>query len=405
MAGATLATVDAALVETWTEKDLAEQLYQSNPFLERVKRLKSTQVGQQALTAIHTGRNTGYTAFPATGATLNAAGNQSMAQAAWQYTHHAMQVKLEGSAIDATSSDKLAIANLVDVEVNGAIDDLNRNLSRQCFSAGDALVATCGTTSASTTVVLDPVTGFNAIERGWLAVGTVIDIGTSASEATIADAVTITAVVESVTAPTITISGSAVTTTSSHFVSLANSRLGATSYEMNGIDSIVSQSSTLGGLTVASNATWQAANVDSTAQALTLALLYAQDRKVMQKTGKASTMKLTSLKQAEAAYKLGQAQTRFAGDSNISVGNIDAFEIAGMTVARHPDCKNERFYFLTIEDFLLVTAGDPYWQNKIAGGNILQPIVNTDAYGSKVVVRLQLGARRRNSHAALTGLS
>jgi hypothetical protein len=76
-----------------------------------------------------------------------------------------------------------------------------------------------------------------------------------------------------------------------------------------------------------------------------------------------------------------------------------------MTVARHPDCKNERFYFLTIEDLLLVTAGDPYWQNKIAGANILQPIVNTDAYGSKVVVRLQLGARRRNSHAALTGLS
>jgi hypothetical protein len=173
MAGATLATVDAALIETWTEKDLAEQLYQSNPFLERVKRLKSTQVGQQALTAIHTGRNTGYTAFPATGATLNAAGNQSMAQAAWQYTHHAMQIKLEGSAIDATANDKLAIANLVDVEVNGAIDDLNRNLSRQCFSAGDALVCDVHDHVRVDDVVLDPVTGFNAIERGWLAVGTV----------------------------------------------------------------------------------------------------------------------------------------------------------------------------------------------------------------------------------------
>jgi hypothetical protein len=133
-----------------------------------------------------------------------------------------------------------------------------------------------------------------------------------------------------VTAPTITISGgSAVTTSSSHFVSLANSRSGATSYEMNGLDNIVSQSTTLGGLTVASNPTWQAANVDSTSQALTLALIYTQDRKIMQKTGKQSTMKLTSLKQAEAAYKLGQAQVRFTGDSNVSVGNIDAFEVAG----------------------------------------------------------------------------
>jgi hypothetical protein len=403
MAGATLSTVDAALKETWTEDKLAEQLYQGNPLLEQVRRLKKTQVGQQAVTPIHTGRNSGYTAFPSSNSSLNNAGNQSMAQATWQYTHHAMQVRIEGSAIDGTSSDVLSVAEVVDLEVSGAIDDLSRQLTRQLFGNGDALVAQCGTTTASTTVQLNATSGLNAIERGWLAVGDVIDIGTSANEVAIADAVSITAVDEA--NKTITISGSAVTTSSSHFVSKANARSGATSYEMNGLQNIVSTSATLGGLTVASNPVWAAANVDSTSQALSLALIYTQDRKIRQKTGKDSTLKLTGLKQAQAAYVLGQAQTRFITDSKMSVGNIDAFDIGGMTVARHPDCPNEAFYFLTVEDLLLVTAGDPYWSNKISGGNILKEISGTDAYGGRVVTRLQLGARRRNSHAALTGLT
>jgi hypothetical protein len=405
MAGATLTTVDAALKETWTESDLAEQIYQGNPFLERVRRIKSTQVGQQAVTPIHVSRNAGYTAFPASGATLNAAGNQGMAQATWQYTHHAQQVRIEGSAIDGTSSDALSVAEVVDTEVSGALDDLNRRLTRQLFGNGDALITACGTTTSSTTVVLNVTDGWNAIERGWLGVGDPIDIGTTANEVSVADAVTITAVTESPTAPTITISGSAVTTSSANYVSLANSRSGTTSYEMNGLTNIVSTSATLGGLTVASNPTWAAAGVDSTSQALTLALIYGKDRQIRQKTGKDSTMKLTGLKQAEAAYKLGQAQVRFAGDSKVSVGNIDAFDIAGMTVARHPDCQNEKFYFLTIEDFRLITAGDPYWQSKITGGKTLEWIQGTDAYGAKIVCRMQLGLARRNSQAALTGLS
>lgn len=405
MAGATLTTVDAALKETWTEENLADQLYNGNPFLERVKRLKKTQVGQAALTPIKVSRNAGYTAFPASGATLNAAGNVGMAQASWQYTHHAQQIRIEGSAIDGTSSDVLSVAEVVDLEVSGALEAMNRKLTRQLFQNGDALLAQCGTTSSSTTVALNATSGFNAIERGWLEVGSVIDIGTTANEVSVADAVTVTAVVESSSAPTITVSGSAVTTSAANYVSLANSRSGTTSYEMNGLQNIVSQTTDLGGLTVAANPVWKAANLDSTSQALTLALIYAQDRKIRQKTGADSTMKLTGLKQAEAAYKLGQAQVRFASDSKVSVGNIDAFDIAGMTIARHPDCQNEYMYFLTIEDFRLVTAGDPYWSNKISGGNILKEIVNTDAYGGKIVTRLQLGVARRNSHAVLSGLT
>jgi hypothetical protein len=400
---ADLTSVDAALKETWTESRLAEQLYQQNPLLDKVKKLKTTQVGQQAVTPIHTGRNWGYTALPAAGGTLNTAGQQELKQATWQYTHHNTQVKIQGSAIDGTRGDALSVAEVVDLEVTGALGDLNRQLTRQLFMAGDSLVAQCGTTSAATTVVLNATSGFNAIERGWLAIGSVVDIGTTANEVLRADGVTITGVTESSTAPTFTLAG-AITTASTDFVSLKNSRSGTTSYEMNGLANIVSTSATLGGLTVAAAPSWASPQVDSTSQALTLPLMYNSCRKVYQKTGKDPNYVLTSPKQLQAAYNLAQAQVRFTSDS-VSFGNVEGTNIMGMNMYRQPDCPNEAMYFLTVEDLLIVSAGDPFWQNKIAGANILQWVQGEDAYGAKITVRMNLGARRRNSHAALTGLT
>jgi hypothetical protein len=399
---ADLTSVDAALKETWTESRLAEQLYQSNPLLDRVKKLKSTQVGQQAVTPIHTGRNWGYTALPAAGGSLNAAGQQELKQATWQYTHHHTQVKIQGSAIDGTRGDALSVAEVVDLEVEGALQDLNRQLTRQLFLAGDGLITAC-TSATSATLPLNVADGFDALERGWLAIGSKIMLGTAADGDSVSATETISAIAESSTAPTITI-GNSRTVATTTFVSLLGSRSGSdgSTYEMNGLGNVVS-TSTLGGLTTATAPTWQS-DVDSTSQALTLPLMYDRCRKVFQKTGKDPNYVLTSPKQLQAAYALAQAQVRFGSDS-VSFGNVEGTDIMGMKMYRQPDCKNAHMYFLTVEDLLLVTAGDPFWQNKIAGANILQWVQGEDAYGAKITVRLNLGARRRNSHSALKGLT
>lgn len=402
---ADLTSVDAALKETWTEERLAEQLYQGNPFLAKVKKLKTTKVGQVATTPIHVSRNYGYTPLGAGGGNLNAAGQQGLAQAQWQYTHHNQQIAIQGSAIDGTAGDALSVAEVVDLEVSGALNDLNRQLTRQLFMDGDGFVAQCGTTTASTTVVL-AAAGFNAIERGWLAPGMKVDIGTAADGDAVVAGATITAVNENAASPTITINSS-VTTSASHFVSIAGSRspVNGASLEMNGLGNIVSQTATLGGITVAAQPSWASPSVDATSQALTLPLMYAQARKVFQKTGSEPDYVITSPKQLEKAYSLLQAQVRFTGDSGVAAGNVEGTKIGSLNVYRDPDCKNEDMFFTTFGDLHIVSAGDPYWQNKIAGGNILEWIQGTDSYGAKLTVRMNLGARRRNSHAALRGLS
>lgn len=399
--GATPSTIQSALKETWTEERIAEQLYQENPVLSRVKKLKNTQMGEYALTPIHVGRNWGWSATPSSGGALNSAGQQGYAQAQWAYTNQHTQISIQGSAIDQTKGDALSVANVVDEEVQGAVNDLNRNLSRQIFMDGSGQIAQCGTTSSSTTVTLNATSGANALERGWLDVGAVVDIGTSADPTAVVAGATISAV--STTNNTITI-GSSVSTTSSHYVTLKGARSGSTSYEMNGLANIVG-SATLGGVDPSTQPAWQAANVDSTSQALTLALLYTQNQKITQKTGKPANFVVTGLKQQRVAYSLAQAQVRFANDADLTVGSVEGVNINGVRLYGVPDCKNEEIYFLTMEDLLLVSAGDPYWTDRITGGQILEWRQGFDEFVGKLTVRLQLGARRRNSHAKLTGLT
>jgi hypothetical protein len=396
-------TIQSALKETWTEQRIAEQLYNDNPVLSRVKRLKNTEMGEYALTPIHVGRNWGFSTTPSSGGTLNAAGNQSYAQAQWAYTNQHVQVKIQGSAIDQTKGDALSVASVVDEEVSGAVNDLNRNLSRQIFMDGSAQIAQCGTTSSSTTVQLNATSGYNAIERGWLDVGATIDIGTSSNPTSIANGVSITAV--DLANSTITVSGSAVSTTSSAYVSLHGTRSGSTSYEMNGLGNIVSESATLGGIAPASTPAWKAADVDATSQAITLALLYTKNSEIAQKTGKAADFVVTGLKQQRKAYTLLQAQVRYTSESAKPTGFVDGVDINGVKLFAVPDCKNEEVYFLTIGDVFTVSAGDPYWQSRITGGETLAWVQGEDAYAGKITCRMQLGVRRRNSHAALTGLT
>ena len=241
--GADVSTIQSALRETWTEAKIAEQLIQDNPVLSKIRQVKNTQMGEYALTPIHIGRNWGFSTTSSSGGTLNDAGNQSYAQAQWAYTNQHVQVKIQGAAIDQTKGDALSVASVVDEEVSGAVNDLNRNLNRQIFLDGTAQIAQCGVTSSSTTVQLNTTSGYNAIERGWLDVGAVVDIGTTASSATVAAGVSITAV--DLANSTITISGSAITTTTSHYVTLKGARTTApVSLEMNGLHNIVSTSAT-----------------------------------------------------------------------------------------------------------------------------------------------------------------
>lgn len=400
---ATLTAYNDALKRIWTQEQLEEQIYQDTPLLSKIEKLTRHKVGEVARVPLHVSRNGGYTALPAGGGNLNTAGNQGISKAQYNYTNHHQQIAIQGDAIDGTSSNALSVAEVIDTEVKGALTDLKRQLQRQLFLNGDALIAQCRT-SDSNNVDLNTTSGRNAIDRGWLFVGQPVDVGTTGTEDSIVNGSTITAVDSSLYAFTVA-AGNITTETTSEYVSQKDARDGTTSYEMNGLQNLVDTGSDFAGLTVAGEPTWAAAGEDSTSQALTLSLMLQQDQKIHQKTGSKADFVVTGLKQERKFYELLQQQVRYSSDSGLNAGNQENVKWKGMEFICDPDCQDEYMYFGKLKHLFIVAIDKPYWQNKITGGNILDWVQGTDAYGAKLSYRLNLATNRRNAFTKLSALT
>jgi len=406
LASANLVAYNAATKETYTEDHLEEQLLQDDDVLQSIEQVRRFKVGKKAVTPIHSSRNGGYTVLPAGGGTLNTAGNQGSKRAEWNYTNHHQQIAIEGETIDGTADDALAVAEVIDTEVSGGLTDMRRELVRQIFLDQSSIIATCVAGAANTTVLLDPVSGFNALERGWIFEGAQLDVGTVANPVLKADGITVVSVDDSETAPSFVASAS-VTEAATDQVSYNGSRTAAGSFEMNGLRNITSPTTVLGALDPASVGIWKG-QTDLNAgvlRPLTLALMYKQARRVKQKGGGKVTDLWMGYKQEENFYTLRQIQERYDGPKS-DVGSVDVGTFAGMKPRAFADCPNEDMYFFQKAHLLLLAAGKPYWQNKITGNSgPLEWIQGTDSYGSKITYRLQLGTNKRNAFDRLGDLA
>lgn len=405
---ATLANYDAVLKEMWPSDELEDQLFNGTDTLDLIERSskwnESTKVGQQAVVPIKVARPGGFSAVPAAGsAGLNAADNVGVAQGVYQYGHFWEQMKIENAAISNTS-DKQAIVDVLDSEVEGHTDGMRKQLERMMFGNQDGLIAECTTTSASATVnLLSTGYGPDALDAGWLHEGMVIDIGSAASEGSrVADA-TISAV--SLANETITI-GSSVTTAAGDFVSVANGRSGTTSYDMNGLRNVISPTATLGGLTVAAQPRW-ASTVDSTTTTISLDALLTLRRDITRQAGTQNGPSdvIASLLQADRLYQLQEAKIRFAGDGGLSTANSEGTKVYGMVARGDPNCPARHIFLPRIKDLFIVRDKPPHWISEITGGGKLEWSQGTTAFVSALIYNCNLCAVRRNSMGQFNALT
>lgn len=399
----------SAMKQVWVTDRIEEQIYTKNPLLEAFERVTpQKEVGNKALIAVEGVLAGGYSAVPRSGSTsLNAAGNRQVKQAEYNYTHHWFQVELETAVIDETSGQPLAVAEAVEYEMTGAIKGIQRQLTRQGFMNGDALIAKTTTTSSSTTVKLDS-TGYGnqAIVRGWLYPGLIIDIGTTGSEASVCNDREITEVIQSATEPKIKISGAAVETSTSEYVSIANARSGSTSNEMNGLLNMISESTTLGGIEPSAFPTWKA-SIDSTTTSISLEALIERQDAIFQKTGEEADWALAGVKQYRNYYLELQNQVRFNGDGGLQGGAMDKLMLGVTKVDKQPDCPDGHFWLLTKGDLVAIRKNGPQWADELYGG-LNKPVQykpGTTKVVGALVYRMQTGLKRRNSHAGLTALT
>lgn len=393
--GADLTTADKALKEFY-EPALQEELNNDNVLLSIIESTDKNVEGREVVLSLHVSRNKGIGAR-ASGGTLPTAGNQGYTDERVRTKRNYGRIEIDGELIRTAKSDQGSFVRAVDSETQGVVDDLKRDYSRQLWGDGTGRIATCGTTTASTTVVLAATTPASIMN--FLEVGSVIDIGTSGSSASVASSVTVTDVDPS--NHTITISGSAISTTSSNIVSQA----GSYGNEITGLQAIVAATGTLHNVNPSTYSVWKS-YVDSTGGNPTELKFQKGIHETRSKSGKDIKSVLTTAGVYRGYYAQLQSRQRFVNTQTLD-GGFEALTVSGgrgpVSITWDRDCPDGEAYGLNT-DFLKHYRKSS-WEFMQEDGAVLSRVQNKDAYEATLFMYSELATTHRNTHAKWTSLT
>jgi hypothetical protein len=399
--GASLSTLSNILKEFYLPP-VVEQLNNKVLLFKRVDSSNEELVGNQAVIPLHKDRSGGI--GPAgENVALPAAGSQGYSKAVYDIKPQYGRIRVTGLAMEKTAKQAGAFLQALKSEIDGIRQDLQRDMARQVYGDGTGLIAQCGVTSASTTVVL---ANKEALRKGHLYIGMIVDIGTAADARAIATGREITDV--NLATPSITISGAAVTTGATHFVARSGAALATTggavaAGEINGLSNLVSAAAaTVGGINEASagNSFW--ANLrDTSTSTLTSDALVQNMNQVQLAGGEISAM-ISTFGLQRKLFGLLQSQVRYVEPMKIE-GGFKTLEFNGHPFIADRDAPFGRIYLLDERFFRVFANRDWHWLDE--DGNILKWVTGYDAWEAVLARYLQFGVKRRNVQLVMSNLA
>lgn len=408
----TYTTAAAVLKEDYKEP-LREQINQSHFILTQIEKNTEDVVGLRAKLALHVKRSTGI-GSRAEGDDLPTAGQQGYANTLVPLRFHYGRIQISGPIIKAMSKDRGAFTQAVKSETDGIKKDLMRDVNRQCWGTSNGVIVACGTTSASTTVVLAATATDTQIRQAYADGGMLADIGTVADpDLRTATPVTVTGF--SLSAKTLTVSA-AVTTATTDFVFRwdnggasdgSGSPGGADGQrELTGLQNIIDDDSVLFTLDPATQPTW-AATVDSNSGTLrpvseNLVTRAIQNAEIA--SGSQIDLLVGSAGVSRAVANLMQSMRR----------NIDTVELkAGYSGIRWSapgegmgktkptalvwdrDAPENHLFGISTDDLVEFVGSDWDWMDD--DGAILNRVPNKDAYEATLYKYNELATSQRNA--------
>jgi hypothetical protein len=347
-------------------------------------------------------------------AALPAAGKQGYDKAKYDLKYLYGTVQVTGPSVAKTKNEAGSFLQVLKSELDGLRNDLRRDLARQVYGNGTAQIVACGTTDVSevTYIQLNSDAGKEAIRKGQLYVGMKIDIGTAANVDAVAGGAEITAVDYDNARITVSPHPS-VDTTSSHFVvrsgagadSLASAN-GSRSYEIDGIQRIVSNSATYFGEIDSSTEKWwdnqRMAIADTTNGRLTLEDLQ-KGLNLVRLQGTMPTVMITSLGIQREFYMLLEDQVRYVEPNSMDYSaGFKTLSYNGMPVIADIDAPYGRIYIL--DESTLKVFSDQDWHFLDMDGSTLRQVQGYDVFEAVMARYMNLGATRRNNQIVLTGV-
>ena len=396
MAGATLTTLTAILKEYYLPP-VRDQINNEIVVLSRWDVNSKDLVGLKAVVPLHTGRSGGVGARPELG-TLPSAASQTYARAEYDLKYLYGRIEVSGPSLQKTKNSSGAFLEAYKSELDGIKQDLMNDLARQFYGTGDAVVAATGVTSASTTVVLASA---EAIRQGFLYIGQLIDIGTSANPVAIASSRTITDINEA--GPSIVISGAAVTTAGTDRIFVAgNAAASSVVHEVdNGLQKLVSTAAnTVGGINASTSKYWDNLR-DTAGGALTEDNMLKNWNNVRIRGGRPS-LTLGSFGLQRAYFNLLQANRRYVEPTKLR-GGFEVLEFQGQPFIADRHSPYGKLFFLDEDRFFVFSPGD--WDFLARDGQAVKWVQDKDSFQSVLFRYLNIGTDRRNVQLVMSGLT
>ena len=413
MAGATLSTLSNIMKEYYLGP-VQTQLNNEILVNQLLGVSSENLVGLEAVLPLHTAR-TGGIGSRGELETLPSAGNQSYAQAKFDLAYHYGRAQVSGQAIHKTSNSAGAFLQAMKSELDGLRDDLALDFARQIYGAGDGIVATCDTTTTSTTVNL---LSNEPIVKGFLYVNMVIDIGDTSNPQSVAAARTITDVDPTGNSGkgTIVISGANVSTTSSTHKIFRQGNAGpSTSYVLKempaGLQKIVSTSAnTVGGINASSagNKFWDNLR-DTTGGSLSLSQLMQNWNKANAAGAKnGSVVALTTPGLTRRLFETSDFKSlvQFVNTNEFKGGFTEiSFAANGTPIKLYPDRLAPYGHVMILDKGHIRLFSPMDWSFLDKDGLSVRWVADTDAYQAALFRYASLGVDRRNTSVDISGLT
>ena len=400
----TLSAADSALKEDY-QPAVREQINQAVMALQQFEKNSTDIEGRRAVLSIHTQRNSGVGARLDGGA-LPTAGNQGYKEERVPLHFNYGRIQISGPTIRAMKSDRGSFVRAVDSETKGVTNDVRRDVNRQVFGTADGVIATTGTTAASTTVQLAATTSL--VQMRQLEVGMVVDIGTVAAPTSVIAGATISAV--SLANLTITIGSAISTTNNTHkvFRSGAGGAVGGVGQaEISGLQAIVLDSGVIFNVDPSVTPIWAAVNNNNsgTLRAPTENLLAKVMHTVKINGGEDLNLWLTSDGVFRAYSNNLTAIKRFPNTLTLK-GGFEALSITAgggeVGLAWDRDAPSNTAFGVNTSHLIQFQMSD--WEFMQEDGSVLFRVAGFDAYEATLFKYHELATDKRNAHAVLKDL-
>jgi hypothetical protein len=406
MAGALVSTVSSMLKYRYLGP-IQSQL-NSEVLVTQILSLDSKNIdldGLKAVVPLHTGRSTGIGAR-LEDEDLPAAGNQSYATANFDLAYLYGRARFTGQAIQKTKTDAGAFMRVVTDELDRLRDDLALDSARQFYGDGTGAIATVPAGGASATQTLS---SNEALQKGFLYPGMVVDIGTAANPTSVASAAVIQGV--NVSASTVTFTAS-VTTTNGCVISRSGDNKANGTKEIDaGLQALISgAANTVGGINAATagNEYWDSLR-DTSGGSISLDNLMLNWNKAHAMGARAdgvvvlTTPGLVRRLFASSDFK---SNVRFVNSENMTGGfeKISFSSGSGqLTLVSDRLAPYGKVFFVDKSHIKVYSPGQ--WDFLSRDGLTIRWVDSRDAFQAVLYRYVNLGTNQRNTSLVMNGLT